>query len=393
MSGSHVAEVEGLHREIETLQMRNEALLRRALDAEHVMEAFAHGEVDAVTLGASATPVLLRAAQESQRASQQLLRAIFDGAMEPMVLTNADRKYVDANSAACELYGFPLDQLIGRSVAEFIGPELTDDTAYRRLREQGHMRGRFTLERRDGTQRLLEFSSVANVSPGLDLSVMRDITERNAMEAAVARSEARFRTLTEKSADVITIVDRDGALQYVSPQMTQMLGWTPEELIALGDRANYVLPEDRPRVAIAHERVLHEAGEIVVAFRAVHRDGSIRSLEASARNLCADPNVGAIVTNIRDVTARVVAEAASREDHRRLEEAQAIAHVGSWTSGGQWHDAVVWSRECYRIFGVPEGTTVTVESFFACIATTKNACVRRAGMRGPGTRHTTSHTR
>jgi hypothetical protein len=69
----------GLRRQVESLQVQNEELLRRALDAEDVVAAFARGEIDTVTFQGSEKPMLLRAAQEEHERSEQLLRAVFDG--------------------------------------------------------------------------------------------------------------------------------------------------------------------------------------------------------------------------------------------------------------------------------------------------------------------------
>jgi hypothetical protein len=80
-----VSETEA-RREIESLRQRNEQLERRAVEAEQAIAAFAYGEVDAVTLETSATPVLLHVAQDSLRRNEQLLRAIFDGALDAMLL-------------------------------------------------------------------------------------------------------------------------------------------------------------------------------------------------------------------------------------------------------------------------------------------------------------------
>ncbi len=106
---------------------------------------------------AAAPPVPPTATRGSSRSNEQLLRAIFDGALEPMVLTDGDGRYVDANRAACELYGLPLEQLIGRAIAELAGEYLVTEAAYLAFREQGHMRGQFSLERPDGTRRILEY--------------------------------------------------------------------------------------------------------------------------------------------------------------------------------------------------------------------------------------------
>ena len=67
-----------------------------------------------------------------------------------------------------------------------------------------------------------------------------------------------------------------------------------------------------------------------------------------------------------------------------LEAAQAAAHVGTWISGLGDADPILWSRECYRIFGIPEGTPITTGAFFGfvdprdrdAVAAMSNAAVR-----------------
>ena len=68
-----------------------------------------------------------------------------------------------------------------------------------------------------------------------------------------------------------------------------------------------------------------------------------------------------------------------------LEEAQVTAHVGSWTSGLGDGGAITWSAECYRIFGVPLGTAMSVESFTACVFPADRDRVARAS------RHAVEH--
>ncbi|MFO0750503.1 MAG: PAS domain S-box protein [Myxococcota bacterium] len=346
------------------------------LDAQQAYAALANGEVDALALEAAATPLLLRAAQDKLRASQVLLRAVFDGALEPMVLTDRQGRYVDANPAACALYGLRLDELVGRRVAEVTGLTLDED-AYQAVRQSGQVRGHFELSRPDGVRRL-DYSTVFEVAPGIDLSVMRDTSERVAAEEALRRSEARFRAVIEKSVEGVSLTSADGVVLYRSPWLARMLGRTPEELDVLAWNDS-VLPEDRPELMSRVSRLLNDGErEVPLAFRARHRDGSVRWMEGSATNLLDDPDVGAVVANFRDVSARRQAEALVRESLERLEEAQAIAHVGSWTSGFWPDGAIEWSRECYRIFGIPEGTPMTVRSLFEAVHPDDRERLRRA---------------
>src|SRR5471030_2747536 len=62
--------------------------------------------------------------------------------------------------------------------------------------------------------------------------------QRRKVETEMVRREKYFRTLTENSLDVLTILDRTGVVAYKSPSVKSVLGYTPEELIGKNIFAN-----------------------------------------------------------------------------------------------------------------------------------------------------------
>ncbi len=111
------------------------------------------------------------------------------------------------------------------------------------------------------------------------------------------------------------------------------------------------------------------------------RDGTRRTVEMGAK-----PNVlpGKHLWVLRDVSARVAAEEALsrattelRSSRDALDEAQAIAQLGSWWAGID-SDQIGWSNECYRIFGLPVGGPMTKDVLLACIHPADVARVKRA---------------
>ncbi|HSO33081.1 MAG TPA: PAS domain S-box protein [Labilithrix sp.] len=303
-------------------------------------------------------------AQAKLARSEHLLRGVFEGALDAMLLANDRGEYVDANPAACELFGLPLEQLVGRSVGQFAAPGYDIDAATRAFLEHGKLLGRFPLQRPDGSQRVLEFRAVMNVAPGLHLSILRDVTEQTRAEESLRRSEARLRAVIEKSTEAFSLTAADGTTEYLTRSAGQWLGW-PEEVETTGRSIReHLVPEDRLRMASSVDRFVRSGErDETLTFRVRHGDGSIRWIETTATNLLDDPDVRAIVCNHRDITERKLAEDKVGEGRRLLEEAQAIAHVGSWSSGVGVKAELSWSPECYRIFGLPQGTPMTVESF------------------------------
>jgi PAS domain S-box-containing protein len=67
-----------------------------------------------------------------------------------------------------------------------------------------------------------------------------------------------------------------------------------------------------------------------------------------------------------DITERKQAEKVLQETQKDLNRAQAVAQTGSWRMDVQ-HNQLLWSKENHRIFGIPERTPMTYETFLSCV--------------------------
>ncbi|HET8732301.1 MAG TPA: PAS domain S-box protein, partial [Anaeromyxobacteraceae bacterium] len=198
----------------------------------------------------------------------------------------------------------------------------------------GTYQGIFDQPCADGTVKHVEITTSyvrdAEGRPVEILGVSRDATARVEAEQRLRASEARFRTLIERAADLIVLLDREGAITFWSPGAVGALGWEAEQAIGLPFRS-IVEAGDRRRLDEALARLLAgDEGTGRLAIRAARRDGGLRSLEGTCRNLLADPAVGAVVLNLRDVTERQLLE-----DHVR--QAQRLESIGR-LAGGVAHD-------------------------------------------------------
>src|SRR5437868_11522804 len=133
----------------------------------------------------------------------------------------------------------------------------------------------------------------------------RRVEERTAeLATALEKSEARFRALMENSIDVTLIVDSDLRLQYVSPSVTRVLGYAPDELTGPAP-PHFIHPDDAHRVIELVEHAMHEPSLMEAnEFRVRHKDGSWRIMDAVGLNLLHDPTVAGMVVTARDITAR-----------------------------------------------------------------------------------------
>ena len=144
---------------------------------------------------------------------------------------------------------------------------------------------------------------------------IRYAIERHASEAALRRSEARYRSLIEGSIQGI-LIHVDGIVRLANPALCTLLGVDRTEALVGTAIWQFIAPEDRALVAEdVRARLKGEPAPHQYQFRAVRGDGTVIWLECIVTTIPWDGEP-AVLATVVDITERKQAE----EDLRASEE-------------------------------------------------------------------------
>ncbi len=245
---------------------------------------------------------------------QRLGRVILEAAPFGVVFLDGAGRILDANPAACALFGRDRAELAARGLeelasdAESLAPlarawgEAPSDAA--------HPSTQVRCRRPDGAEAIVSIE-VHPLADGHALAFLCDVTAEQEVAESLRESEVRFRALAEEAAIGIALVQRNDVV-YANSTFAGIVGLTPAEVECwtTEDYARRVHPDDLARVEA--EVSVPRPGETArYRHRLVLDDGTIREVEVRHRPFHAE-GVRADVVVLQDVTERARAEEALR---------------------------------------------------------------------------------
>ena len=266
-----------------------------------------------------------RLAEEELRMSEQRYRTLFEASPDAIRVV-ADGRIVIVNPACVRLYGVAsAEEIIGRSQLEFILPEhhAHNLERTRRVIEDGASAAPLetTYLRPDGSRVEVEVVTLPfnyNGAPAA-LSIIRDLSERNANQRALAEAERRYRSLVEASQGGILLLAGD-VVAYANPGLGAMLGFARQEDIPGTSLYSLVLLESHEALRGHLRRLSAHANQAMARqdLRMRRRDGETISVTATATSIDLDGQT-MIQMELRDVTRERLAMAQVRALNETLE--------------------------------------------------------------------------
>jgi PAS domain S-box-containing protein len=274
--------------------------------------------------------------------------ALFRGVAEQSltgICVLQDERFVYVNPRLAEMFGYTTQQVLADpDPLRFLGPTARAEAARHmagRLSGDG-TQVRYTLEtrRRDGRPVVVEIHGSSLVLGGrlALLGTVLDVTARVANDHALLASERRFRAAFDQAMTGMSLTAPDGRWLRVNPALCEMLGYTPDEMVALTFPA-LTHPDDLPRNLALRDALL--AGEIPgyrMEKRFLHKDGSLVWVALNVSLVRDDAGAPLyMLAQMTDITARKRAESALHDSEAQLRHAQKMEAVGR-LAGGVAHD-------------------------------------------------------
>ena len=268
-----------------------------------------------------------RETDDTLRDDELRLRGILEYSPSSIFLKDLQGRYLIVNRQWSRVTGIPVQDVVGATAAESWPDDVAMiDDRERELLETGvALVSDDRMHTRAGVRdfrvsRFLLFDD--DGAPYAIGGLATDITERTEAERALAGRERLLATVLQASPDIITLLDRDGAVQHVSAADHGVLGQKYGH-VAEPDLLARVHPDDAERVVNDFARMV--AGTIAsvqTRFRVQHTEGHWVTLDTRGQAVFDDEGAfaGAVIVT-RDMTPRIMSEQRLRDAREAAERA------------------------------------------------------------------------
>jgi PAS domain S-box-containing protein len=265
--------------------------------------------------------------EDELRRQKAHFEKLFELAPEAIVLRDIDNRVLRANQEFTKLFGFTVEEALGRNINDLILPEgsLEESEALRLALKSGQrVDAELIRKRKDGSH--LDVSFVAApvcVDGGMPeiYGIYRDITERKRAEEALKRSEAYLsegQRLSHTGSWARSVSTGD---VYMSRESFRIFGLDPTTRMTLETLLSRVHPDDRSSFAERVQKAIRDASDYEDDYRIIREDGTIRHIHVLAHPVKnAAGNLVEFVGTHMDVTEQ-------HRSHQALEDA--LAEINS----------------------------------------------------------------
>ncbi len=259
--------------------------------------------------------------------SEERYKALFDRSLSYIYLHDLNGKFIDVNKATLKALGYKRNEILPLNFTSLIDESQLPKTlkSLEEIAQTGRQKkpDEYKLRRKDGNTIWVETEGSLIYKDGKPFAVQgiaRDITEKKMAEDALRESEEKFRTLAEKSPNMI-FINKTGKIVYANKQCEEVMGYKREEFYSPDfDFFSLIAPDFLEKTKTFYSQ--HIKGKEVKPYEYALITKSGKRIESLlTTRLINYEGDKAILGIITDITERKKAETAldkSREQLRNL---------------------------------------------------------------------------
>lgn len=217
---------------------------------------------------------------------------------------------IEANQAACRMYQYTHEELIGMNYAQLLPEYVRQQLPYYAdwIRVHGTLRLQSEVLRKDGTRIIVDAFGEFFLHQGHErvLIITRDITQQIHAQEQLREREEQYRNIFEATSDGLAINSmEDGSLIEVNPALCKMYGYTREELLKMSPEM--LLYENHQSLMQRAIETISTGGEFYHTASLSRQDGSLLPFEAHVR-MFSYRGQPRILSVVRDIAEQVQAQ-------------------------------------------------------------------------------------
>ncbi len=270
--------------------------------------------------------------------SDQFYRTLFQSANDGIFIMD-EMYFLVCNPKALEMYGAKEEEIIGKSPLDFspsvqLDGQKSIDSAQKKLKDafDGNPQT-FEWVHHKLSGGLFNAEVKLNRFPVGDKyyiqAIVRDITDKKRSVELLQENEEYFRSLVEANSDWIWEVDAEGRYQYSSPNVYNVLGYHPDELLGHSPFEFMEKDEAEKIGAIFLQAVQNRESLNAVVNKVRHKDGHLVVFETSGVPVFDENNDLVGYRGIdRDISLRIETENQIKQNQKTINSIIQAAPVG-----------------------------------------------------------------
>ncbi|MFT2099269.1 PAS domain S-box protein [Marinomonas sp. 2405UD66-6] len=293
----------------------------------------------------------------------QQQRLILEAVHEGIFGVDISGNITFANSAACHILGYSVEELLSRNVIELLShrdkegqPFSLDENPIQNSLLNGKScsaRGEY-FNKRGGSVFVCEYTCVAMRSESGEVEGVvisfQDKTEQIQKEKELVEQKSLFESLFVHAPEAIILVGNDRKIKMVNPAFSELFGYQEDDVIGKSTQMLYAEENDFVEKGAAYDQT---SQDVLNRYRVSYKnsEGNVFHSETIGSMIHnSDGSFGGYIGHVRDVSERLEVEQKMIDTHLRLSIATDTAGIGVWEVDLK-NNTLHWDDWMYRLYG------------------------------------------